>query len=166
MKNNGLYMVASVGSLIARDLLKYARDTSPEAWVKYYNFEAIQIHPDLLRRDPFLSYLSKKRKFQAGILRMPPDTCYNWHVDTDRRVGLNMLLADDNKSRCLFIDGEPGVVFNTKELKYQPSTYYAFNTQKPHMVLNTTQPRYLFSLEFMTEDSGLTFDELCTDIKG
>lgn len=159
-------MVASVGSLIAKDLLKYALEAPPQAWVKYYNFEAIPAHPDLLRRDPFISYLSKKRKFHAGILRMPPNTCYNWHVDTDRHVGLNMLLADDNKSRCLFIDGEPGVVFNTKELKYQPGTYYAFNTKKPHMVLNTTQPRYLFSLEFLAEDSGLTFDELCTDIKG
>ena len=78
-----------------------------------------------------------------------------------------MLLADDNKSRCLFIEDEkPGLVFTTKELKYQPGTYYVFNTQKPHMVLNTTQPRYLFSLEFTDKDSGLTFDELCLDLKG
>ena len=167
MENNGLYTAASAGSLIAKDLLKYALDMPPETWVKYYNFEAIQVHPDLLQQDPFISYLSKKRKFHAGILRMPPNTCYNWHVDTDRHVGLNMLLADDNQSRCLFVDEErPGVVFKTHELKYQPSTYYAFNTQKPHMVLNTVQPRYLFSLEFLEEDRGLTFNELCTDIKG
>jgi len=161
------YMASTVGSLIARDLIKYALDFPLGSWAKYYNFDAIPVHPNILRQDPFLSYLAKKRKFQAGILRMPPDTCYNWHVDTDRKVGLNMLLADDNKSRCLFIEDEkPELVFKTRELKYQPSTYYVFNTQKPHMVLNTTQSRYLFSLEFLDEDRDLTFDELCTDIKG
>jgi hypothetical protein len=77
-----------------------------------------------------------------------------------------MLLSDDGDSRCLFLDGEPGVVFNTQELKYKPDTYYAFNTQVPHMVLNTTRPRYLFSVEFLEKDRGLTFDELCEDIKG
>lgn len=165
--NNGFYETVLVGSLVAKDLLNYALSTTPESWVKYYNFDAIPVHPNVLQQDPFLSYLAKKRAFYTGILRMPPNTCYNWHVDTDRKVGLNMLLADDNKSRCLFIEDEnPGVVFTTKELKYQPGTYYVFNTQKPHMVLNTTQPRYLFSLEFMGKDSGLTFDELCLDLKG
>jgi hypothetical protein len=165
--NNGFYETVSVGSLVAKDLLNYALSMPPESWVKYYNFEAIPVHPNLLLHDSFLSYLAKKRAFYAGILRMPPNTCYNWHVDTDRKVGLNMLLADDNKSRCLFIEDEkPGLVFTTKELKYQPGTYYVFNTQKPHMVLNTTQPRYLFSLEFTDKDSELTFDELCLDLKG
>ena len=167
------YMVCSVGSLIAKDLLKHALDITK--WVKYYNFEATPVHPELLCRDPFLSYLAKKRQFQAGILRMPPDTCYNWHIDTDRKVGLNMLLSDDRQSRCLFLNDDrgaasgaasPELVFKTRELKYQPSTYYVFNTQKPHMVLNTTQTRYLFSLEFLDKDRWLTFDELCTDIKG
>jgi len=164
---NKCYMASTVGSLIARDLIKYAQDCPLESWVKYYNFDAIPVHPNIWRQDPFLSYLSKKRKFGAGILRMPPDTCYNWHVDTDRNVGLNMLLADDNKSRCLFIDDDQSdLVFKTRELKYQPSTYYVFNVAKPHIVLNTSQPRYLFTLEFLDEDSELTFDELCTDIKG
>lgn len=175
MENNGFYMASPIGSLIAQDLLKYALNLPVGSWAKYYNFEAIRVHPDLMRRDPFLSYLSKKRKFQAGILRMPPNTCYNWHMDTDRKVGLNMLLEDDRQSRCVFIAEDrgkasgvasPEVVFKTRELKYQPSTYYVFNTQKPHMVLNTTRPRYMFSLEFLDEDRGLTFDELCTDIKG
>jgi len=51
-------------------------------------------------------------------------------------------------------------------LKYEPETYYVFNTQVPHMVLNTTKPRYLFSVEFLEKDRGLTFNELCEDIKG
>jgi hypothetical protein len=136
------------------------------SWTQYYNFRAVPVPSEILLEDPFMGNLAEKRAFHAGILRMEPNTCYNWHVDTDRKVGLNMLLSDDGDSRCLFLDGEPGVVFKTQELSYQPDTYYVFNTQVPHMVLNTTRPRYLFSLEFLGQDRGLTFDELCEDIKG
>jgi hypothetical protein len=64
-------------------------------------------------------------------------------------------MVEDNGLRC-----------NVEELKYEPDSYYIFNTQVPHMVLNIEQPRYLFSLEFLEEDRGLTFDELLADIKG
>ena len=158
------YMPVPVGSLIAKDLYAYA--LSVLSWTQYYNFKAVPVPREILRMDSFIVNLASKRSFHAGVLRMEPNTCYNWHVDTDRKVGLNMLLSDDGNSRCLFLDGEPGVVFNTRELKYEPDTYYAFNTQVPHMVLNTTKPRYLFSVEFLEKDRGLTFDELCEDIKG
>jgi hypothetical protein len=157
-------MPVPVWSLISKGLFIHA--VNSRNWVKYYNFEAIPVPPELLALDSFIVELAKKRKFHAGILRMEPNTCYNWHVDTDRKVGLNMLLSDDGESRCLFLDGEAGVVFKTHELQYEPDTYYAFNTQIPHTVLNTEDPRYLFSLEFLEEDRGLTFNELCADIKG
>jgi hypothetical protein len=96
---------------------------------------------------------------------MPPNTTYNWHVDSDRKVGLNMLLQD-GQSHCLFATEDFGVRCVVEELQYQPNSYYVFNTQVPHMVLNLEQPRYLFSLEFLDKDRGLTFDELCENIKG
>jgi hypothetical protein len=160
------YAIIPAASLISQDLLEYALNAPDDHWVKYYNFMAIPVPHEIFGTEPFLAHLAGKRKFHAGILRMEPNTCYNWHVDTDRKVGLNMLLSDDGKSRCLFLDGEPGVVFKTHELQYEPDTYYAFNTQVPHTVLNTEDPRYLFSLEFLEEDRGLTFNELCKDIKG
>jgi hypothetical protein len=161
---NIAYMPIPVKASIAKNLYVYAMN-SPK-WTQYYNFTAVQVPREILQLDSFLVGLAGKRTFHAGVLRMEPNTCYNWHVDTDRKVGLNMMLSDDGNSRCLFLDGEPGVVFNTRELKYEPDTYYAFNTQVPHMVLNTTKPRYLFSVEFLEQDRGLTFDELCEDIKG
>jgi hypothetical protein len=161
---NTAYKPVLVGSTIANDLYRYALDS--HSWTQYYNFRAVPVPSEILWEDPFMGNLAEKRAFHAGILRMEPNTCYNWHVDTDRKVGLNMLLSDDGDSRCLFLDGEPGVVFKTQELSYQPDTYYVFNTQVPHMVLNTTRLRYLFSLEFLGQDRGLTFDELCEDIKG
>jgi hypothetical protein len=161
---NTAYMPVPGASLIANDLLLYAM--GGHSWTQYYNFMAIPVPDEILWADPLLAALGNKLAFHAGILRMEPNTCYNWHVDTDRKVGLNMLLSDDGESRCLFLDGEPGVVFKTHELDYQPDTYYVFNTQVPHMVLNTVKPRYLFSVEFLGDDRGLTFDELCEDVKG
>jgi len=158
------YMPVPVKASIAKDLYVYAK-SSPK-WTQYYNFMAVQVPREILQLDSFIVGLAGRRTFHAGVLRMEPNTCYNWHVDTDRKVGLNMLLSDDGDSRCLFLNDEPGVVFKTQELKYAPDTYYAFNTQVPHMVLNTAKPRYLFSLEFLEEDRGLTFVELCEDIKG
>jgi hypothetical protein len=166
MEQNNFYSLVPVWSSISEDLLAYAHTVAPEYWTTYYNFEAIPAPLEILGQDTFLVALAKKRKFHAGILRMKPNTCYNWHVDTDRKVGLNMLLNEDGDSHCVFVNGEPGVVFGVEELKYEPDSYYVFNTQVAHMVLNTAQPRYLFSLEFLEEDRGLTFDELCEDIKG
>jgi len=158
------YMPAPVKALIAKDLYAYA--TNSHSWEQYYNFMAVPVPREILRLDSFMVSLAKKRTFHAGVLKMEPNTCYNWHTDTDRKTGLNMLLSDDGNSRCVFLAGEPGVVFKTQELKYKPDTYYVFNTQIPHAVLNTEKPRYLFSVEFLEKDRGLTFDELCEDIKG
>lgn len=161
---NTAYMPVPAKALIARNLYVFAMN-SPK-WTQYYNFMAVQVPREILQLDSFLVGLAGRRTFHAGVLRMEPNTCYNWHVDTDRKVGLNMMLSDDGNSRCLFLDGEPGVVFKTQELKYEPETYYAFNTQVPHAVFNTTRPRYLLSVEFLEKDRSLTFDELCEDIKG
>jgi hypothetical protein len=161
---NIAYVPVPVKASISKDLYAYA--TNSRSWEQYYNFKAVPVPREILRLDSFLVGLAGRRTFHAGVLRMEPNTCYNWHVDTDRKVGLNMLLSDDGNSRCLFLDGEPGVVFNTRELKYKPDTYYVFNTQVPHAVLNTEKPRYLFSVEFLEKDRSLTFDELCADVKG
>ena len=163
---SNFYRAVPFQSRIAKKLKEYAVDIPLQYWKPYYNFVATPVPEVLLAQDPFLMALAEKRKFHGGILRMEPNTCYNWHVDTDRQVGLNMLLADDGKSKCLFLDGESGVVFKTQELQYHPGTYYVFDTQVTHIVLNTTSPRYLFSLEYLEIDRGLTFTELCADIKG
>jgi hypothetical protein len=160
------YLSVTAKSSISKELLSLALNTPVDQWVPYYNFRAIFVPHELLGLDSFIVNLAKLRKFHTGVLCVEPNTCYNWHVDMSRKVGLNMLLSDDGRSRCLFLDGEPDVVFKTQELKYEPDTYYVFNTQVPHIVLNTEEPRYMFSLEFLEEDRDLTFDELCKDIKG
>ena len=49
---------------------------------------------------------------KAGVLRMEENSYYDWHVDTNRGVGLNLLLKNWDTSHCLF-DGNP----NTRNKK-------------------------------------------------
>lgn len=146
-----------------KSLINLAPDT---AWIPYYNFSALPIPHSTVYQDPFFKNLAHKHQFHAGVLRLPPNTCYNWHVDTDRGVSINMLLEDDGQSRCLFLDGKGGTSFNFVELKYEPDTYYALNTKIPHTVLNFSTTRYLFSVEFLGASRGLSFLELLVDIEG
>lgn len=139
---------------------------SEKDWVPYFNFMALPILKEITDLDPFLKALGEKRKFRSGVLRVEPSTVYNWHVDSERKSALNMLLYDDGNSRCIFAPYGFGIVMPIVELKYRPNTFYAFNTQIVHMVCNTSEPRYLFSIEFMDEDKDLTYDELCKDIQG
>jgi len=148
------------GSTLKKPLLEIAH-TAIE-WHSHYNFDVTPVPPELMEQDPVLRRLMADYSFVGGIARMPENTCYNWHTDTDRQVGVNMLLEDGGDSRCLFADTTTDVVFPFWELKYLPKTYYVFNTQAPHTVYNFTKPRYLFTLEFFDKDRALTFAELCS----
>jgi len=146
-------------------LLNMAFNAKPDSWVPYYNFKALPVDKSILDQDPLLKDLGNKRVFMGGLLEIPPHSVYNWHTDTDRHCGLNMLVYDGGRSVCLFAPGGLQPVMPIVELKYLPDTYYAFNTKVLHTVINFTGPRYMFSLEFMGKDYGLTYDELLSDIK-
>lgn len=130
-------------SAISTELLDLA--ISGTDWFKYYNFDTLLVPESILEKEPFFKTLPP---FKAGILRLPPNTCYDWHVDDDRGWVINMLLST-GKSHCLF-GSRDGVAFPFTELVYEPEFYYAFNTQIPHTVLNFDTYRYLFSIQFDT----------------
>lgn len=129
-------------SAISAELLDLANNN--DSWFKYYNFDALLVPQEILNKDPFFAGLPP---FRAGILRLPPYTCYDWHTDDDRGWSINMLLTS-GKSNCLFSSRE-GQAFPFTELVYEPEFYYAFNTQVPHTVLNFESVRYVFSVEFI-----------------
>jgi hypothetical protein len=79
-----------------------AFNAGPDSWVPYYNFKALSVDKSILDQDPLLKDLSNKREFMGGLLEIPPNSVYNWHVDTDRHCGLNMLVYDGGRSMCLF----------------------------------------------------------------
>ena len=140
-------------------------ETSPTRWLPYYNFEALPLPWEVVSEDSLLVALAKKREFKAGLLKIPAHTVYNWHIDTDRHCGLNMLVYDDGQSKCIFAPEGLKIVMPAVELRYAPNTFYAFNTKVMHTVINFTTPRYMFSLEFMGKDYGLTYEQLLADLE-
>ena len=149
-------------SVIAKELLDFA-NVAPN-WQDYYNFKAIQVPAEILAKDPFLVDLFSKHLFQAGIVQLSPYVCYDWHIDSRRGVGVNMLLTPEIKSHCLFTNTE-GVQFPFEELVYEPDTYYLFNTQIRHTVINFYEPRYLFTVEFAENKDQLSFENLLKQMK-
>jgi hypothetical protein len=109
-------------------------------------------------------WLSHRFSFVAGILKLDPYICYDWHTDTRRGVGINMLLTPEARSICAFAPNKEGAVFKIEELKYKPSTYYLFNTQVPHTVYNFETTRYLLSIEFAKDKEQLTYEKLLKEV--
>jgi hypothetical protein len=144
-------------SVIAKELLEFAK--KPQSWEYYYNFKVIQAPVEILVQDPFLTELFRAHQFKAGIIQLNPYVCYDWHIDSRRGVGVNMLLNAEIKSNCLFAKDE-GVQFKFEELPYKHNTYYLFNTQVRHTVINFDQPRYLFTIEFLEDKDQLSFNNL------
>jgi hypothetical protein len=149
-------------SVIAKDLLAFTINN--QNWQDYYNFKAVQVPDEIISKDPFLVRLHRIHPFMAGIVKLDPNVCYDWHVDTRRGVGVNMLLNYEGVSHCLFAKGE-GVQFGFEELCYAPNRYFLFNTQTSHTVINFGEPRYLFTIEFLEDKDQLSFDALLAQIK-
>jgi hypothetical protein len=156
------YYQVPTKSVIAKDLLEFALNN--QSWQDYYNFKAVQVPTEIQAKDPFLVSLFQKHLFVAGIVQLSPYVCYDWHIDTRRGVGVNMLLTPEIKSHCLFTSAE-GAQFSFEELVYEPDTYYLFNTQMRHTVINFYEPRYLFTIEFAADKDHLSFETLLEQMK-
>lgn len=151
-------------STIYKDLQDYA--FSSTEWIDYFNFKAKLVPPEILFQDEFFKWLVKRYDFIAGILKLDPYTCYDWHTDTRRGVGINMLLTPPmQRSLCIFAPNRDEEVFKIEELRYKPSTYYIFNTQVEHTVYNFETTRYLLSIEFAKEKNDLAFNDILFDIR-
>jgi hypothetical protein len=150
-------------SNMSKELLDYALNSEP--WYDHYNFKAKPIPQHLMFIDPFFTWLLARYNFIGGILKLDPYTCYDWHIDTRRGVGINMSLTPFDRSICAFAPNKDGAVFKIDELKYKPMTYYLFNTQVEHTVYNFETTRFIMSIEFAKNKDELSFNQLVKDIK-
>ena len=157
------YYEIGTKSTIAQEVLDYAFSSSP--WFPYYNFSAKPITPEIVAKDDFFKWLHARYEFLAGVLKLDPYTCYDWHTDTRRGVGINMILTPQTRSFCAFKFDVDQPVFKIEELKYKPNTYYLFNTQVSHTVYNFETTRYLMSIEFAKDKDKLSFNDLMEDIQ-
>lgn len=128
-------------SSISNQVLEYAENAT--GWFEYHLFDTLLIPKHILNGEELFQGLPS---FRAGVLKMDPYTCYDWHVDGKRLGTINMLLKG-GWSQCLFRKSK-GHYFKIEELPYKLDTYYLFNTQVPHTVINYQHERLLFSIEF------------------
>ena len=129
--------------------------------LKYHGFQAHPLPIDILIKEPILEKLNSVYPIKiAGYLKMEPYMNYRWHKDTNRKVGINMLLTPNVHSYTLFGKQLPNWTdeqYKFIELKYQPYTFYLFNTTIEHTVFNFNETRWLFSVEF---DSDVTYEDI------
>lgn len=141
-------------------LLKRAQET--KIWRSYFNFDAIRVRNRELEQDKFFLNLHKFSSFKCGIIKLEPNTFYNWHTDARRKVSVNMLLGQTH-SHTLFCLNFGDILGKFEEIKYEPNTCYLFNNTIHHTVINFDNPRYLFSLEF--DNKNIDFNEVFNKIK-
>jgi len=158
-------MSIATKSTIRDKIIEHSRNDEP--WFPYYNFIAKPIPHEILEEDLFFKLLSTRYKYIGGVIKVEPHTTYDWHVDTRRGVGINMLLSPQHPmlSKCLFKVHRDEATTKFVQLIYEPDVYYAFNTQIEHMVINFKKPRYMLSIEFFKDKDELTYAQLCQDIR-
>ena len=166
-----LYYKIPETSVSAEVMYIRAKTAPKDSWKDYYNFKALAVQDDWVV-DPWLKDLYAMHPFTLGIIKLEENTYYDWHVDTDRGVGLNLLLNNWDKSHCMFNRAlkrgkslEHGNVNgNFTELKYEPQTYYLFNTQVAHTVYNFKDTRYLLSVDFEEHKDKLNYKLLLKEL--
>lgn len=132
-------------------------------WVEHFGFLAHEINIDIIEREITLQKINERFEIQSiGALKMNPNTVYNWHMDEQRGVSINMLLTTDHISHCIFTEKrkQKEDISKIVELHYSKDTFYVFNTQQLHTVINLEKPRYLFSLEFKDKKNKLLYNEV------
>lgn len=135
-------------------------------WYPYIGWDVNLVPRDIILDEPVLKKINEKYVINRGaILKSDAYQNYEWHTDEYRGVCINMLLSFDHVSHCFFgvKKNENNVYFH--ELNYEPKTFYLFNNQFPHSVINFDKPRYLFSLEFALDVDNLLYPEIFSWMK-
>jgi len=146
---------------VQENLLECLRkETGRTDWVNKLNFDILKL-PYNFFKDSNLFELITLFNASPRIFKMDPMTWYDWHTDETRQCAINMLI-DGNDSRCFFGDRQNRDIVNLTELTYKPNTYYLFNTQVKHAVLNLNNTRYLLSIGFVLPN---TYEDILTYCK-
>ena len=134
-----------------------------QPWVSYYGFKGTLLPASIWGEEEVLRAIDKEFKFdKVGVIKLPPYFNYGWHQDTNRGCSINMLLSHDPSHTFFATDVvRENMDFYFTELKYQPHTFYAFNSQKHHCVFNFKETRYLFTCEFVQNKNELSYERLC-----
>ena len=146
MDTSNFFIPLDFKCTITDELLEFAEGVAQDDWEIQRGFIVTMIPDEIIDKDPYLKAVKEVYKVLQVLVCLPPYTCYPWHKDLNRRTIINMPLNAQDKSCCVFTKKtEEEQYFEIAELKYEPATYYIFNTQEEHMVLNFSEKRYLLS---------------------
>ena len=125
------------------------------------DFKSVRINRDIFLKDLVLKKLNEKFDIQlAAILILEKNIGCNFHVDSFRKVTVNMLLSS-GISHSVFKKRkklENPYQFELQELIFEKKFFYLYNVSEEHCVLNFDRPRFMFSLKF--RDGDLTYNEV------
>ena len=141
----------------------YLNEHSIESWDYLNGWYACPINKEDYLKEECLRIINDRFPIKyAAILRTNSNRCYQWHVDDDRGVAVNMLLSNQQHSKCYFgrVSDESSDQYELFECPYKEETFYLFNTQAPHTVFNLDNYRYMFTLEFEATADTLSYSEL------
>ena len=181
--SNEYYFEIPKESKVSDKMYHQAINAHKDLWGDFYNLAGqptvkVLVAEDDWEIDSWWRHLYKAHPFTAGIAKLKANTYYDWHIDTDRGVRVNMLLNNWDTSHCMFNpnmkrgesdyniqladlkQGEREFV----ELKYTPQRYYLFNTQVAHTIYNFNEPRYLLTLDFDEDITNLTYKQLLEEL--
>lgn len=159
MTENKFYKKLQIQTTLLNDIKELINDGGQ--WGEKNSFKIKQISHKVAMGDPFLKELYSRHPFIIGVLKLDPHQVYNWHVDGERTVGINLLPQKVN-SHCLFITNVLNTyVFDTIELKYDVGEWVVFNTAEHHMVINFEEPRYMVTILFTDNP---TYEQIISEI--
>jgi len=121
-------------------------------WFFDHGFELLPMPPLVMKNQPIWDVV-KKFRGEPVLIRMPPWTFYNFHIDTNRQCAINSLIAGYNSNSYFGSD----VYKNEKlidqletvvPLDYELERCYVFNTKHRHGIINRSEIRLTLSIGF------------------
>lgn len=137
---------------INSDLLKICQNDTP--WNVPQVGTLLYKVPDkeLIYRDPFLKYICENHmkdnySLNVNLFKLRAWSHYILHTDQFRSASLNLLVNSEADSISYFKTSElEKGQYSIKELKYDPLSFYLFNSKIPHAMTNRDSDRYLLSI--------------------
>jgi hypothetical protein len=126
---------------------------------KLYNknrtFKQVRISLDYFKNEEIFPVM-EDLNLTPSVFLIEPKHCYNWHRDAWRNIAFNTMLNDNPEYLVLFAPDYPNdlpaneiMYTRTEEVRYDPGQFVLFNSQIPHISINTgTENRYLLTIAY------------------
>ena len=139
---------------------RFIDSANEKEMIEHYSFRGYFLDNNEVIAEPIIAKINEQFPIEfGGIGYIYPHTVYDYHIDFDRRVAINMFLRG-GKSHSIFKGDyyEDTPLFEFKELTYEPKTFYLYNTGRRHSVINFDKKRWVFSVRF--KNGELTYNEV------